>query len=785
MIEAHIVNWKVIGGGTSEPLIGASIKNLKSNKGVITNELGSAILGLEKGEYQFEVSYLGYKTDTLYFTVQNDTLISCSLKEISNVLETIEVTASAQNKSNGVVGVSQETLEMLPTFFGERELVKAIQLLPGVQSGMEGSSAIFVRGGSSDQNLVALDGVPLFNLSHLFGIMSVFNSDVIGSADLYKNYLPSYMSNRLTSAISVTTKTPTLRDTHVGFQIGVLNSKIYLETPLKKNKVGLQVAMRGCHAGLFIKPISKSQYKMDNEEGFISYYFYDMNTNLNYKINSKNNIKLNVFFTDDRYVFQKNEDEIDFSEELDISYNKHKVVNNNFSWKNALTSISHQYFINGNLLFYHKVYNSYFVLRQDNKKKSTLYFPSSQPKLEDKINSIYASVNETGYFACLDLIKENHQFKAGTQVAFRRFLPNKTLNYQKLDNKVLVNKLTNNDVISTSESSLFIDYQFRNKIVDIFSGVRGNFYSTQGYRNWSILPRISMEFHLPYSITLQSASELTEQYLHMISGSIGSVMSDFWVPADSNVPRQLAYQNVLSVRQNIQGWNWSVDVFHRWSRNQIEAKDDDEFSENVAWYKNVIGKGKGRTYGIEFYVSKKIKFFTFTANYNLSKSERQFVLLNKGQWYPYTYDRRHDFSTLVNFVLNKNWDISATWVYGSGRPFTQPDLIYPSLGLVDYYDQLSQDSYFLNNSSQQIKLFEKRNNKQLIPYHHLDIGANYKWKKGKFNQSINMSIYNVYNRKNVFDIFEKQYGTGANIQNRYKSITLLPIMPSFSYALDF
>ncbi|MCO5231480.1 MAG: TonB-dependent receptor [Chitinophagales bacterium] len=784
-IDAHTVSWKVIDGNTLEPLIGASIKNLKGHNGAVTDVEGKSVISLDNGKYNFEISYLGYIADTISFSVQKDTLLICSLKEFSNVLETIEVTASAQDKSNGVNSVSEELLEMLPTFFGERELVKAIQLLPGVQSGMEGSSAIFVRGGSSDQNLVSMDGVPLFNLSHLFGIMSVFNSDVISSADLYKNYLPSSMANRLTSAIAVNTKSPSLKETHLGLQIGVLNTKIFVETPLKKDKVGLQVAMRGCHAGLFIKPISKSQYKLDNEEGYISYYFYDLNTSLNYVINPKNNLKLNVFFTDDRYLFSKSEDEIDFNDELNLSYNKHKEVNNKISWKNALASLHHQYLIRNNLFFNHKFYNSYFVLRQDNVKKSTLSIPLSPPILEDKMNSKFATINELGYLAYVDYIHKEHQLKVGTQIAYRKFSPNKILNYYKVDDKVKINELVNNDIISTSESSLFVDYKYKNKVVDVFSGVRGNFYSTSDYSNWSILPRISLEFHLPYSITLQTASELTEQYLHMISGSIGSVMSDFWVPANNTVPRQIAFQNVLSVRQNIKGWNWSVDVFHRWSRNQTEAKTSESFSENNIWYKNILGGGKGRAYGIELYVTKKIKFFTFTANYNLSKSERQFEQLNRGEWYPYTYDRRHDFSTLANFVINKKWDISVTWVYGTGRPFTQPDVIYPSLGLVDYYDELSPNSNFLDNNVQQIKLFEKRNNKQLIAYHHLDIGANYRWKRGKWNQSINMSIYNVYNRKNVFDIFEKQYGSGANTQNRFKSITLLPIMPSFSYAIEF
>ena len=249
---------------TQEPLIGAAVKDKKQGTGAISDLSGEVNLKVKEGKSFLNISYIGYKTDSIIVTVRQDTTIRIPMYEIFNELAVVNVIANYENRSNGVIGVSKETLDMLPTFFGEKELVRAIQLLPGVQSGSEGSTSIYVRGGSSDQNLVSLDKVPLFNLSHLFEIMSVFNSDVIHSADLFKNYFPTSLSNRLTSAISVFTKTPSYDETHIGFQIGTINTKVYLETPIIKNKLSAQLGVRGCHAGLFIKPVSKSQYKLDN-----------------------------------------------------------------------------------------------------------------------------------------------------------------------------------------------------------------------------------------------------------------------------------------------------------------------------------------------------------------------------------------------------------------------------------------------------------------------------------------------------------------------------------------
>lgn len=784
---AHLLKLSITDAVTQEPLIGAAVQDKYQKFGAVSDISGEVTLKVEKGIYHLIVRYIGYKTDSIILEINSDTTLQVKMKEILSELAVVNVVADYQNRSNGIIGISKETLEMMPSFFGEKELVRAIQLLPGVQSGSEGNTSIYVRGGSSDQNLVAFDGVPLFNLSHLFGIMSVFNSDIINSADLHKNYLPTSLSNRLTSAISVFSKTPSYNETHFGFQMGTINTKLFLETPIVKDKLSAQIGVRGCHAGLFIKPITKSQYKIENEKGYISYFFFDINASINYKINQKNTLKWNFFFTDDRYFMSKEDSELEVDDESKEEYTKQKFYNYKITWRNILNSVSHQMDINKNLYFNQKFYTTQFKLKQDDIKLKDYTFVNNPSVTfhEKVIDSKIASVIEYGYQNQLDWIKKQHHLKSGLQMNRRGFNPDKTVYQLYYDDKLNQENSFNDQKIFSGEYAAFLEYALKTKYIDVYSGLRFNYYHTKGYQSGSVLPRLSLEARMPKGISLQVASNITEQYLHMITGGVGDVMSDYWVPANANAPRQRAFLNVIAIKQNIKDWNWSVDVFHRRSQNQIENITVKYIAERGNWDNSITSNGVGRAYGVEFYVSKKLKVLNFSLSYNLSKTERKFENLNRGQWYPYTYDRRHDVSFLATYKINKKWDVSLTWAYGSGRPFTQTDLIYPSLGLIGYYDDKSDESYPLNNSSQQIKYFEKRNDKKLRDYHHLDLGMNYKWQKGKWKQSINVSIYNVYNHKNVFTLFDKTSGTDENKFTKYQSLTLLPILPSFSYAIGF
>lgn len=768
---------------TNESLIGANVMCIEEESGAATDLKGRLSFNLSStGLYTFAVSYLGYKNDTLSLLIDKDTSVIFQLYEMTSELDVVEVHARNMKRDHGIVGVTREVFDKIPTIFGEREVVRSIQLLPGVQSGSEGSSAIFVRGGGSDQNLVTLDDVPLFNLSHLFGMFSVFNSDVIESADLYLNYIPSQMSSRLASAIAVKSKNPTYDKTHFGFQIGMLNTKLYLETPIVKDKLSVQFAARGSYAGIFIKPVSKTQYKVGDESGYVSYYFYDLNAALNYKLNPKNTLSWNFFFTDDRFVTSGTESTADVEAGKKIKYSTSDKKN--MAWRNAMSSIKHQLKINNNLFLNHQLFTTNYVLGK-NKTRGEVDIKDDIALKKDRFTKKTSSVHEYGYYIGIDWLRNNHALKVGTNLSLRGFNPDKYIKKTLHDNKVVQLDIDNKKNTLTQDYSIYLDYYLQTKFVDISTGIRGNLYFTKGYRYKSLLPRLSVELKLPKSMVIQLASNFTEQNLHMVMGTVGDIVNEFWLPATAVTPVQKAQQYSMSFRQNISSWYWSMGGFYRAGENQVEYNSSTYSLNYSDWKEGVISKGNARAYGLELYLTKEFRDIYISASYNLSKSERKFDQLNRGRWYPYNNDRRHDASFLFNYKLNAKLDFSVMWVFGSGRPYQMTDLLYPSLELVKYYDEKNPESPQLGNLEHQFRYFDSRNNKRLTPFHHLDISMNYKWKKKKWTHGINLSIYNVYNRKNVFDFIIREVGSGDDMKTRFQTITLLPIMPSFSYEISF
>ncbi|MCO5248106.1 MAG: TonB-dependent receptor [Chitinophagales bacterium] len=784
-LKAEELRLRIIDKNSQETIAGVSISNIHQHSGAVSDYNGQAIFNLQEGIYDFAISFLGYQTDTFQVTLHNDTLITYYMQEVFNKLSTIEVIGQKFQRDDGVIGISKTLLDKMPVFFGEKELVKAIQLLPGVQSGSEGSTNIFVRGGMADQNLITIDDVPIYNLNHLFGILSIFNSDFISVADLYKNYLPARYSGRITSALAVKTKTPSYTDTHFGFQMGMINSRVYVETPLVKNKLSTQIGVRGFYAGIFIKPISKTQYKTEDEKGSIGYFFYDINSSLHYKINKKNSLAWSLFYTGDRYkTIEEGSKDYEYNWYGNLINFKRNSVSV-LKWRNIISSLQHRYEINDHLFFQQKVFVSQFRL-----VKSYLsyrdYFDKNG-KLTDQESSDKASfvdLTDVGYIGNIDWSKNKSRWTNGVRIFNRFFTPNKFHLINTMNQGIRVGKYFNDKRISTQDINTYSDYNLKLNHFNLSLGLAFNLYHNDDYLHASILPGASVEWKLPKSTTLQLSGNITQQNLHMLYGSTTDVMNDVWVPATKRIPSQKAYQGSFSYRQELKTWSWSVETFYRAADNQIEYVDRDLSDDRTDWQNQMISGGKGRAYGLELYLNKQVEKWNFTATYNLSKSEKKFKTLNRGRWYPFTYDRRHDVYFFISYSPNKKWNFTASWIYGTGRPYTMPDVLYPGLEVLGYYNSDEVFGGFHGWSDKQVQYFEKRNNKRLQSFHHLDIGMNYKWTKNKWNQAINVSIYNVYNRKNVFSLYFNNHIV-AEKRIDYSSLTLLPFMPSFSYSVEF
>jgi hypothetical protein len=316
-----------------------------------------------------------------------------------------------------------------------------------------------------------------------------------------------------------------------------------------------------------------------------------------------------------------------------------------------------------------------------------------------------------------------------------------------------------------------------------------NYYlNADGYKNFSIQPRALLELNLPARLVWQFSGSMTTQNIHLLASSAGDILNDIWVPANQFAPSENAIQGGTGIRQTFpKGYTWSADIFYRDMNGLIEYNEGTSYLVvGRNWQNQIAGNGIGRAYGLEFFASKSKGDLTAWAKYTLSRSERQFNQLNRGQWFPYKYDRTHDASFSLNYAINKKIDISLTWVYGTGNTFSLPTAMYPNINIRDLYDFNPDENINLDGTSGQIQYYSSRNNYRLKAYHHLDIGMNYRWMKGKTHHTFNFSVYNIYNRFNVFNVYLKwKPNDEGGYDLSYQTLSIMPIMPSLSYAVTF
>lgn len=775
-----LLELRIIDAQTSEKLIGASVINLENNVGETTDYDGTISIDAPHGGYQFGISYLGYQTDTLSIDIHSDTTIVYKLEDIASELTTTEVIGTETLRDAGVVSISKQFIEKIPTVFGEREVVRAIQLLPGVQSGSEGSTDIFVRGGSSDHNLITLDGVPLYNINHLFGMMSVFNSDVVESADLYKNYVPPSFHGRLSSAVKVNTASPSLYEKSFGFQIGLLASKVYYSTPIVKDKLSIHTAFRGSYMGLFIKPITKSQMKSDKESGYISYYFYDLNTALNYRINQKHRIETKFFHSNDIYKTESNNDRV--ATVLDV-YSKEMSDRTRWNNYNFLTrhiiNISDDLIIQQSLL----LSKSSTKVKQEIDRKFSIYKKEEVDLNKNEKIKRLSSILNSEYSLRINWIRQHHVLKTGISFSNLSFKPN-LLDMEYEDSYGFQEKTVHNkEKQKSQEHFLDIEYVLNQQNVILNIGSQFFYYKYLNYLKLGVTPKASIDFILPRDFNIQVASSLTNQNIHLVTGDVGNVLSNHWIPSTKKAPAQSAYQGSISFGQKQNSFQWSLDAYYRLLKNQLEFIVSDNTQYITRFDEFPLSGGKGRAYGLETYLTMTLGKFDFSLTYNLSKSERKFKKLNQGKWYPYTFDRRHDISSIITYKINEKLSLSAMWVYGSGRPYTLYDLEYAGIDVLDFYAGESHHESITDYQYAFLNYTEERNSRNLKPYHHLDFSLDYKWRKHKLKHALNFSIYNIYNRKNVFTLQSVARGEGLERQRQFQSISLQPLMPSISYAI--
>jgi hypothetical protein len=754
-----IISGYVQDQNTGEKLIGANIFTSDMKHATVSNNYGYFSIKIPV-QNELNFSYVGFKKYSLNNLI-NDTLIVIKLSPIIE-LEEVEIFGKKENiEFIGSNKLEIKQIKSLPVIAGETDILKTIQLLPGVQGGIEGTSGFHVRGSSPDQNLILVDGVPVYNVNHLFGVFSVFNTEAINNAELYKSIFPARYGGRIASVLDINMKEGSKEKFHGNASIGLISSKILLEGPLKSSRTSYLFTARRTYFDIFSVPIL---WFINDKEFTGGYYFYDLNAKINHTLNDKNRFYLSLYGGKDKYYMKGNEKYFD-----DDGYNYHDKTKNNINWGNITSQFR------WNKLFGQKLFSNLSVI-YSRYEFNNLNFWNSE-KTTDTTRTVtefsenqLSSVNDIGFAFDFDYYAlNNYKLKYGIKYTNHIFRPGNEINFiTDLDQSLNVDTSFSSKKYISDEINMYLENEVKFGIFKANIGLRYTYYSILEKKYNTFEPRVLVDINFLEGFSFQTGFSKNYQFLHLLTNSTVGFPTDQWVPVTENIKPVEAKQISSGLEYFNNNIKADIAIFYKEMKNLLEFKE----GAGIADWEEKVTQGNGKAYGIEFYVGKEVGNTTGWIAYTLSYSNRTFYELNFGKEFPYKYDRRHDLKIVYLRKLGKKWDISANWVLTSGYAYTLALEKYQSATWVNW--NFMFNGYIFPN---EIDYIEYRNNMRMPVYHRLDIGANYSWIKKERKRQLSFGAYNVYNRLNPIYL---EFFNGDIYQK-----SILPILPYISYSIDF
>ena len=754
---------------SGENLIGVSIYDQKTYKGTASNQYGFYSLTMEEGNYAIMYSFIGYKTITKNITLNKDLRLNVGLNNDAILTEEVIVTGERLDKNVSSSDMSQAKLEVgnikqLPVIFGEVDILKSAQLLPGIQSGGEGNSGLYVRGGGPDQNLILLDEAVVYNAAHLFGFFSVFNADAIKDINIIKGGMPAEYGGRLSSVLDITMKDGNNKKYEVDGGIGLLSSRLTIQGPIQKEKSSFIVSGRRTYIDVLSKPFIPK----DSPSYGSGYYFYDLTTKVNYRISDKDRLYLSGYFGRDVFNFANTDNGIGIK----------------IPWGNATTSLR------WNHLFTDKLFMNTSLIFSDFRFE----FNIAQSDFELKI---FSGIND--WNTKVDFLyqpSQRHTVKFGTNYIYHEFSPGNATG-------------KSGDVVFepdqifkqySNEGALYLSDDFEvSDVLKIHAGLRYSSFQHSGYISFRdyikndftrsddnyrhIEPRLSFRYQLTPTSSFKGAYTQNYQYIHLASTSSVTLPTDLWIPSSAGIEPKFADQYAIGYFKNLNDnmYETSIEAYYKEMTNLIEYKEGVLPEDNTNTSNDdAFAFGNGDSYGIELLLKKNKGKTTGWIGYTLSKTTLFFDDVNNGDPFPAKYDRRHDLEMTATHKLSDKWSFSSVFVYGTGNAITLPNERYV-IG-----ENFPENIY---------TEYTSRNGFRMEPYHRLDISATYTpQKKKKFQSSWNFSIYNVYSRKNPYFIYfaleapegvEDGSFVEGNITPKAYQVSIFPILPSVTWNFNF
>lgn len=733
---------------TGETLIGATIRiENKLNTGISANEYGFYSISLPKGTYILKASYVGFIEQKIEVALDSNKVIDWKLESKTALTE---VVVSSKRKNDnltraamGIEKLNMQEIAKVPVIFGEKDILKTIQLLPGIKSAGEGNSGFYVRGGAADQNLILLDEAPVYNASHLLGFFSTFNSDAIKDATIIKGNSPAQYGGRLSSVLDVKMKEGNNRDYAVNGGIGLISSRISVEGPIQKDRSSFIISGRRTYADLFLKASDK--YK-DNK-----LYFYDLNVKANYRINSKNRIYLSGYFGRDVLAFSNNFG-IDWGNKTGtLRWNS--IINSKLFSNTSLIYSDYDY--NIKIKSGETDFNINSNIKDFNIKQDFTFYATPKNSLRFGLNVIRHTITPTTFTGTVN----NNKSKKGRSA---------------LENAVYINNSFK------ASDKLTLDYGLRLSLYTILGGDTYNVYD-KGVQTDSIIlskgkfgktyinlePRLIANYRLNNVSSIKAGYTRNTQHLHLLSNSTSSNPTDQWIGNSYNIQPEISDQFCLGYARNFNNdqYEFGIEMYYKNMQNQVDYKDAADIN-TAPDVESELLYGKGRAYGLELILKKKTGKLTGWVGYTLSKTERKIDGINNSEWYNARQDRTHDLSIVAIYQLTPKWSLSGVFVYNTGNAVTLPIGKY-------------------NLGGQTLYQYANRNANRMPANHRLDFSATYENRKRKrFQSSWNFGLYNVYGRENAYAItFEDNPNDATKTQT--KQIALFKWVPSITYNFKF
>jgi hypothetical protein len=747
---------------SGENLISASITVNGKGKGVNSNSYGYYSITLLPGTYDINITYTGY--ESLHFSVdlQRDMAVNRMLVPKRTTNEEVIVYGkrkdnNVRNAQMGKIDLSISQVKSLPVVFGEVDILKTLQLLPGVRNAGEGNAGFYVRGGGPDQNLIMLDDAVVYNTGHLFGFFSIFNSDAIKNVSLIKGGIPAQYGGRLSSVLDIAMKEGNMKKLEVEGGIGLIASRLSIQGPIKKEKASFMVSARRTYIDALVKPFVKSNSAFYGS----GYYFYDLNTKVNYKFSDKDRLYLSGYFGRDVFDFKNNQ----------------RSFSANIPWGNATATLR------WNHLFHRKLFsNTTLVFNNYN-----FAFNAVQNNLAFNVSSGIRDL--TGKFDMDYYPAPQHKLRWGAQFTYHTFKPNLVSGrtdsvdftpnnaQRKFANEIglyLQDEWEVSDKIQVSAGIRYSGFTQIGEFTEYQRDQNGNKMDSTYYGKGKKVkqyggpePRLTVRYSLNEETSVKASVTRNYQYIHLVSNSGSTLPTDLWIPSTLRVKPQLSWQYAAGLFKNFRKnqYETSIEVYYKQMANQIEYREG--YTPSLKDPEEEFVFGDGWSYGTELFIRKNTGRLTGWIGYTLSWTWRKFPDLNNGERYTARYDRRHDLSVVGTYELDPRWKLSSVFVYGTGNATTLPERFYLVSGI------LTQE-------------YSRINQYRLPSYHRLDISAVYTpipKKPHKIKSSWVFSIYNIYSRLNPYFIYYNQTGSAVDgtLKVEAKQVSLFPIIPSVTW----